>query len=158
MTISKELLDQIPPASAAVANYRPWLRSRHQIFVSGQIPKIEGLGMIVGRVGKEVDEDEAKKAARWCGLNILAQVRDACGGEFLPDIRCVKLVGFVNADPEFKAHAQIINAASDLMVEAFGERGYHTRSAVGAGSLPYGFTVEIEAIFELDEVHQTGTP
>lgn len=70
----------------------------------------------------------------------------------------VWLVGYVNADPEFKAHAQIINAASDLMVEAFGQRRYHTRSAVGAGSLPYGFTVEIEAIFELDEVHQMGAP
>ncbi len=102
-----------------------------------------------GKAGAEISLEDANKAARLCAINIISQLRDACGGDLDRVVRIVKVVGFVNAVPEFTDHPKVINGASDLLVEVFGERGKHARSAVGSGSLPVNVSVEVEAIAEI---------
>jgi enamine deaminase RidA (YjgF/YER057c/UK114 family) len=119
------------------------------VFISGQVtvgPK--GLEY-VGQVGKEISEADAKKAARLCGLNLIAQLKAACDGDLDRVVRCVKLTAFVNAVPGFGNHPEVANGASDLMVEVFGDAGKHTRAAVGSGSLPRNVSVEVDAVFEI---------
>jgi enamine deaminase RidA (YjgF/YER057c/UK114 family) len=150
-SIEARLLDlglTLPAAPAPAANYVPYVRSGSQLFVSGQISADEN-GMIKGRLGLDMDATGGAAAARHCGLALLAQAKAALGD--LDRVkRVVKLVGFVNSTPEFTDQPEVINGCSDLMVEVFGERGRHARSAVGAPVLPRGVAVEIEAIFEVE--------
>ena len=119
------------------------------VFVAGQVP-IGGKENFKGKVGVDVDMETAKRAAEQCALNILRQVCDAVDGDWNRVVRCVKLGGFVNCGPDFTDQSVIINGASDLMVAALGEdKGKHARFAVGAPSLPAGFAVEIDAVFEI---------
>lgn len=144
-----ELGIELPKPPAPVASYVPFVITGAQLFVSGQVPFTADGKLIAGKVGKELDLEAAQGAARQCALNIIAQVSAALGGDLDRVRRCVKLVGFVNSVPEFGDHPLVVNGASDLMVDVFGEAGRHARSAVGAGSLPRNSAVEVEAIFEI---------
>ena len=145
-----ELAIELPHAAAPAANYIPYLVTGDLIFVSGQIPFWNGELKGVGKVGRDMDIPAAQNIARICGLNLIAQARAACGGDLDRISGVVKVGGFVNAVPDFDQHPEIINGCSDLMVDVFGAKGRHSRFAVGAGSLPRGVAVEIEAIFRRD--------
>jgi enamine deaminase RidA (YjgF/YER057c/UK114 family) len=145
----KELGIELPNAAAPAANYVPWVQSGRLVFVSGQVPFWNGELRHTGKVGKDLDADQAKQVARLVGLNIIAQLRAACGGDLDRVVRCVKLGGFVNCVDGFAQQPQVINGASDLMVEVFGDKGRHARFAVGANALPLNVPVEIDAIFEV---------
>jgi len=144
-----ELGHVMPQPSTPAANYIPWVRSGNQVFVSGQVPLKEGRAAYVGKVGAEHDAETGQKAAQLCALNILAHLSSAVEDDLSRVVRCVRLGGFVNASPDFDQHPKVLNGASDLMVEVFGEKGKHTRAAVGVASLPRGATVEVDAIFEI---------
>lgn len=140
----------LPVPSKPVANYVPWVQTGNLVFVSGQGAMKDGKFEYLGKLGADISIDDATSAARLAGINIIAQLKEACGGNLNRVKRIVKLVGFVNATPDFKDHPKVINGASDLMVEVFGEKGRHARSAVGAPSLPFNLSVEVEAIAELE--------
>ena len=138
----------LPRAPAAVANYVPHVRTGNLVFLAGNGPYMPTGRYAAGKVGKDVTVEEAYQHARLTGLMLLSVLRDATGS--LDAVtRVVKVLGMVNAVPEFTDHPKVINGCSDLFVEVFGERGRHARSAVGMASLPFGMTVEIEAIFEV---------
>ena len=145
----KDLKIALPAPPAPVASYVPTVKTGNLVFVSGQIPAADGGLKYVGIVGQELSLDEAKAAARLCAVNLIAQVKAACDGDLDRVTRCVRLAVFVNAVPGFSQHPEVANGASDLMVEVFGDAGKHTRSAVGAGSLPRNVAVEVEAVFEI---------
>ena len=140
---------ELPKAVAPAANYVPARRSGSLIYIAGQVPSADGKDQYVGKVGKDLSIEEAQKAARLCAINILAQLRAALDGSLDRVAGCVRLGGFVNAVPEFGDHPKVINGASDLMVEVFGEAGRHARAAVGCNSLPRNVAVEVDAIFEI---------
>lgn len=138
----------LPDAPAPAANYVPFVQIGDMVYVSGQI-SLGPDGPITGKVGDGITIQTAAASARACGLALIAQLKVACGGDLDRLVRVVKLTGFVNAAPDFVDHPQVINGASDLMVEAFGDRGRHARAAVGCGSLPLGVQVEVEGIFQI---------
>ncbi len=137
----------LPDAPAPAANYVPFVRLGNIVYVSGQISKDDDL--ITGKLGDDMDVEAGAAAAKSCAINLLAQVKAACGGDIDKLVRVVKLTGFVNSTADFTAQPQVINGASDFLVEALGEAGRHSRSAVSAASLPLGVAVEIEGIFEV---------
>lgn len=145
----QELGIELPDAAAPAANYVPWVISGKQVFIAGQIPFWNGELKGLGKVGKDMDTGEAAGIARICGLNIIAQTKAACGGDLDKVARIVKLGGFVNCTEDFVEHPQVVNGASDLMVDVFGDAGKHARFAVGAPTLPRGVAVEVDAIIEL---------
>ncbi|MGQ9369753.1 RidA family protein [Azospirillum sp. ST 5-10] len=145
----RELGIELPQAAPAVAAYVPYTLSGTTLYVSGQITVWNGERRFIGKVGRDLSVDEGKQAARLCGLNILAQARAACGGDLDRVVRCLKLGGYVNCDADFTEHPVVINGASELMTEVLGDAGRHARIAVGAGSLPLGVAVEVDAVFEL---------
>ncbi|MEQ1737940.1 MAG: RidA family protein, partial [Rhodoglobus sp.] len=133
--------------SKPVAAYIPAVASGSLVFTSGQLPMVDGALPATGKVGSEVDADAAKQLARVCVLNGLAAARTAIGS--LDRItRVVKVVGFVASDPSFSGQPGVINGASELLGEIFGEAGVHARSAVGVAVLPLDAPVEIEFVFE----------
>lgn len=139
----------LPPPAPVAGTYAPFRISGGQVFISGQVP-FDGKNLTRGIIGEGLDEEQGYEAARLCGLNLLAQLKEACGGDLSRASRCLQLRGFVVAGAGFGNHPQIINGASDLMVLAFGEEnGRHARAAVGAAHLPLGVPVEVEGIFEL---------
>ena len=144
----KSLGVTLPPAQKPVANYVPYVVTGNLVFISGQV-SAAGDEKYIGKVGVEVDVAVAQKAARACGLAILAQLNAALGGDLDRVKRCVKLGGFVNCSQDFDQMPAVINGASDLMAEVFGEAGAHARFAVGAPNLPFNFSVEVDAIFEI---------
>lgn len=143
-----ELGLSLPDAPAPAANYVPAVRSGNMLYISGQISQGED-GLILGKLGADLDVEAGAEAAKRCGLSLLAQVRAACDGDLTRLKRVVKLTGFVNSTAEFTDQPKVINGCSDLMVEVLGEAGRHARSAVSAASLPLGVAVEIEGIFEI---------
>ncbi|MEM7221175.1 MAG: RidA family protein [Pseudomonadota bacterium] len=145
----KELDIALPDAPAPAANYVPAVRSGNLLFVSGQVA-MDANGLVRGKLGENMSVEEGQKAARLCALNIIAQVQTACG-DLNRVARLVKVTGFVNSTGDFTQHPQVINGASDLFAEVFGEAGKHARAAVGSSSLPLGVAVEVEAIVELQE-------
>ncbi|QHQ36475.1 RidA family protein [Algicella marina] len=144
----KSLDITLPDAPAPAANYVPYVRSGNLVFVSGQLPSGPD-GLMKGKVGSETDVATAQQAARQCGIALIAQLKAACDGDLDKVQRVVKLTGFVNATPEFGDHPAVVNGASDLMAEVFGAKGSHSRAAVGAGSLPFNVSVEVEGVFEI---------
>jgi enamine deaminase RidA (YjgF/YER057c/UK114 family) len=144
-----ELGIEVPEAAASVANYLGYVQSGNMVFVSGQIPLVGGEFKYQGKVGAEFSVEDGQEAARICAINIIAQLKAACGGDLDRVRRIVKLGGFVNSTPEFTDQPKVINGASDLMVAVFGDKGKHTRAAVSAGSLPLGVAVEVDAIAEI---------
>jgi enamine deaminase RidA (YjgF/YER057c/UK114 family) len=144
-----ELGIELPEAPSAAANYVPYVVTGNLVFVAGQVPFVDGELKYVGQVGKDIELEEAQAAARVCGLNIIAQVKAACDGDLDRVVRCVKLGGFVNSSDGFDRQPWVINGASDLIAEVFGDKGRHARFAVGSNALPLGVSVEIDAVFEI---------
>ncbi|MEL7253477.1 MAG: RidA family protein [Pseudomonadota bacterium] len=138
----------LPEAPMPAANYVPYVQVGNTLFVSGQIPKT-GDDMIIGKLGADMETAGGAEAAKVCAINLLAQVKAACGGDLDRLVRVVKLTGFVNSTADFGQQPQVINGASDFLGDALGDAGKHSRSAVSAASLPFGVAVEIEGIFEI---------
>jgi enamine deaminase RidA (YjgF/YER057c/UK114 family) len=145
----KELGITLPTLGAALGSYAPYVLDGKMLYVSGQLPLVDGKPMFVGIVPTTVSPEDAAAAAKQCAINIIAAVSKACGGDLTKVARCVKLTGYVAAAPDFKAHPTVMNGASDLMKAVFGDIGQHARAAVGVASLPLGCPVEVEAIFAL---------
>jgi enamine deaminase RidA (YjgF/YER057c/UK114 family) len=139
----------LPVPVAPVANYVPFTRSGRVVYISGQW-SLDAAGGIKGIVGEDVDVETARSAARLCGINLVAQIKAAAEGDLGRLSRILRLGGFVQAGPDFIEIPQVINGCSDLMVDIFGDRGVHARSAVGVYRIPLGFAVEVDAIVELD--------
>jgi enamine deaminase RidA (YjgF/YER057c/UK114 family) len=143
-----ELGISLPEAPAPQANYVPYVISGNLVYVSGQV-SMGPEGFITGKLGSDTDVAGGAIAARSCALGLIAQARAACDGDLDRVKRVVKLTGFVNSTGDFGDQPKVINAASDLLVDVFGDAGRHSRSAVSAASLPFGVAVEIEGIFEI---------
>ena len=151
MSIEDKLAERglsLPDAPAPAANYVPFVRTGSLVFVSGQISQGPA-GLILGKLGDDMDVEAGAQAAARCALSLLAQVKAACGGDLSKLKRVVKLTGFVNSTADFKDQPKVINGCSDLLVELLGDAGRHSRSAVSAAALPLGVAVEIEGIFEI---------
>ena len=151
MTVAARLAElgiSLPEPAKAVANYVPWVQTGNLVHISGQLSN-DAAGGIKGTVGADVTPEQAQAAARMCGVNLLAQISAACDGDLERVVRVVKLGGFVQAAGDFIAIPAVINGCSDLMVEVFGDKGRHARSAVGVYKLPLGFAVEVDAIVEV---------
>jgi len=146
----KELKIELPEAKAPVGSYVATKVSGKLLYVSGQISMTSNGELIKGKVGKDLNTEEAYKAAERCGLSIVAQVKKACKGDLSNVKSCIKLTGFVNSTDDFTEQPKVINGASDLIASIFGEAGMHTRAAVSTNSLPLGVSVEVDAIFELN--------
>lgn len=138
----------LPHAAAPVANYVPFARTGNTVHISGQIANGPD-GLVTGRLGEDMDTAQGQAAARLCALNLIAQFKAACEGDLDRVARVVRLGGFVAAAPDFTDIPKVINGASDLMVEVFGDKGRHARSAVACPVLPLGSAVEVDAIIEV---------
>ncbi|MDA0566515.1 RidA family protein [Streptomonospora sp. S1-112] len=139
----------LPEVVAPVAAYRPTVRTGDHVYVSGQVPMVEGSPAGTGKVGAEVTPERAKELAAVCALNAVAALKAELG-ELSRVRRVVKVVGFVASDPSFTGQPQVVNGASELLGEIFGEAGTHARSAVGVAVLPLDVPVEVEMIVEAD--------
>ncbi|AWC23174.1 RidA family protein [Aminobacter sp. P9b] len=139
----------LPPPPSPIATYVPFVREGDILYLSGQGPKHADGTLRTGKVGAEIGIEQAYDDARLTGLNLLS-ILHAATGDLSRVRRVIKLLGMVNATPDFAAHPKVINGCSDLLLEVFGERGRHARSAVGFGSLPDNITVEIEAIVAIE--------
>jgi enamine deaminase RidA (YjgF/YER057c/UK114 family) len=142
-----ELGIALPPVVAPLAAYAPAVRTGSYVYVSGQVPLVSGTLAASGKVGAQVDADEARALARVCALNALAAVHDLVGLDSVR--RVVKVVGFVASAPDFTGQPAVVNGASELLVDVFGADGVHARSAVGVAVLPLDAPVEIEMIVEV---------
>ena len=139
----------LPEAPSPAANYVPYVIVGDMVYVSGQVPFVNGGLQVTGKVGDTVTIEQAAGEARICAINLIAQLKAACGGDLSRVVQVVKLGGFVACTADFTDHPKVINGASDLMVEVFGEAGKHARAAVGSSSLPLGVAVEIEGVFQI---------
>ena len=146
----KELNIVLDEASKPAGSYVPYVISNNLVFISGQLPFINGSITIKGKVGSEVSVEDGIKMAEVCAKALLSQLKSACNGNLDKVKKVVKLGGFVASDPNFIDHPKIINGASDLIVKIFGDKGKHSRFAVGVASLPLNTPVEIEGIFEIE--------
>ena len=146
----KKLGLTLPNIPTPVGTYVPWKRDGNTIYLSGQGPRDANGKHITGKVGKDVTVEQAYEHAKLVGLGLLAAARQAAGGS-LDKVEVLKVLGMVNAVPEFTEQPKVINGCSDLFVAVLGERGRHARSAVGMGSLPGGISVEIEAVMRVVE-------
>ncbi len=144
-----ELGIALPVPAAPIANYVPFSVSGKLVVVSGQIPLREGKIAYSGKLGAAVSMEDGVAAARLCFVNLLAQLKAAAGGDLDRVARVLRLGGFIAAGPDFTQHAVVMNGASDLAVEVFGDAGRHARSTIGVPSLPGDAAVEVEGMFEL---------
>lgn len=144
-----KLGDEVPPASTPGGSYVPFASGGGLLYLAGQVPRRGDRIDWKGRIGDTLTTEEGCKAARSCALNLIVQIREACGGSLARVVRIVKLTGFVNCTPDYPDAPKVINGASDAFVEVFGDAGRHARSAVGLASLPRGVSVEVEAIVEI---------
>ena len=145
-----ELGIELPPPAKPAANYVPTVRTGNLVYVAGQVPMVNGEFLYRGKLGREFSVEEGQACARLVAINIIAQLKAACEGDLDRVRRAVKLNGFVNCVPDFEEQPHVINGASALMIEVFGESGRHARSAVGTPGLPFGVAVEIDGVFEVD--------
>ena len=144
----KQLRIELPEPRSPVANFVACNRIGSAVFVSGQITSWNGDYLYIGKVGREISLDEGRDAARVCALNVISQLKNFLGD--LDKVQRIAMVqGFVNAVPEFEDHPKVINGASDVFVEVFGEAGRHARFAIGVASLPFNVAVEIAAVVEV---------
>lgn len=140
----------LPAPMAPMANYVPFTVTGSLVFVSGQVPAAGGKIAYAGKVGAGVSVEDGALAARTCLVNVLAQLKVACGGDLDRVARVVRLGGFIASPPEFTQHATVMNGASDLAVAVFGEAGRHARTTIGVPALPGDAAVEVDGIFEID--------
>ena len=146
----EELGITLPEAPTAVAAYQPWIQTGNLIFTSGQLPFRDGLIAYEGKLGSELSEEDGYQAARQCALNAIAQLKAAAGN--LNKIRkIVRIEGYVHCADGFRGHPQVINGASDLIVEIFGEKGRHTRLALGINEMPVNAAVQLAITAEVDD-------
>jgi enamine deaminase RidA (YjgF/YER057c/UK114 family) len=151
-SIEQKLADlgiTLPPPGAPGGNYVPFVVVGNLAFMAGQVAREAGKMKYTGKVGKDLTVEQGQEAAKLCAVNLLAQLKEACGGDLERVERCVRLGGFVNSPLDFYDHPKVINGASDLMVAVMGERGQHARTAVGVSALPLDSAVEVEAVFQL---------
>jgi enamine deaminase RidA (YjgF/YER057c/UK114 family) len=139
----------IPEPAEPGGNYVGFVLAGDLVFTAGQVPIENGVRQYIGKLGRDFGIEEGQRAARLAALNVLARVKAACDGDLDRVVRCVKLLGFVNATDNFADQPKVINGASDLIVQVFGEAGRHARSAVGVASLPSGVAVEVEGVFQI---------
>ena len=140
----------LPPVAAPLAAYVPAVRSGPYVYTAGQLPLADGKLLMTGRVGAQVSVEEGAALARTCALNALAAVASVAGG-LSAVTRIVKMTGFVASDPSFTGQPEVVNGASELLLEVFGEAGRHARSAVGTAVLPFDAPVEVELIVEVSD-------
>ena len=145
----RTLAIELPQSSTPGANYVPSVRAGNLLFVTGQLSQWNGERRFIGKLGREYSIDDGQQAARLCALNVIAHLRDACDGDLDRVIRCVRIAGYVNSTPDFVDQSRVINGASDVFVEIFGDAGRHARMAVGVVALPYDVAVEVEGTFEI---------
>lgn len=145
----EELGIELPTPPKPAAAYVPFVQSGNLVFISGQIPMVNGELKYVGKVGDAISLEDAQACAGVCAVNIMAQLKEACGGDLSRVVRFVKVGGFVNCTPDFNDIPQVINGASNMIGEVFGDKGAHARFAVGSVNLPLGVAVEVEAIVEI---------
>lgn len=139
----------VPKPAKPVANYVPYVVTGSLVFVAGQVPFVDGVIKHAGKVGKNLTIEQGYEAARICGLNIIAQLREACGGDLDRVKRIVRLGGFVAAPADFTEPPKVVNGASDLLVQVFGDAGRHARTAVSVPSLPLDSAVEVDCVAEI---------
>ena len=139
----------IPDAPTPAANYLPFTRTGNLVFVSGQVPFVDGKLSVTGTVGIDASIEDAQGQAKVCAINLLAQLKVACDGDLDRVVQVVKLGAFVASADDFHSQPVVVNAASDLMVAAFGDAGRHARFAVGSNALPLNCLVEIDGVFEI---------
>lgn len=144
----KEIGVEIPDARPPAANYVAHVRTGDLVYISGQVPSTPD-GLITGKLGADFSVEDGQRAARVCAIHLIAQMKSACGGDLDRVARVVKLTGFVNSTQDFPDHPAVINGCSDLMVEVFGDKGRHSRSAIGVANLPFNVAVEVEGIIEI---------
>ena len=142
-----ELGIPLPPVAPPAGVYLPAVRTGSLVFTAGQVPLVDGTMVATGKVGAEIDAETARQLARTCALNALAAVDALVGLDSVT--RVVKVVGFVASAPGFTGQPEVVNGASDLLGEVFGEAGAHARSAVGVAELPLGAPVEVELVVEV---------
>jgi len=145
----KELGITLPDPPTPAGSYTPLVKTGNLLFISGQIPMENGKVIFTGKVSDD-NLEIAQKSARMCAINILAQIKREVG-DFEKVSKIIRLSGFVNSDPNFTMHPKVINAASDLIFEIFGDKGKHSRIAVGVASLPLGSMTEIDAVVEISD-------
>ena len=145
----KKLDLKIPDLPSPLANYVPYKVSDNTVYVSGQGPVINGKIIYSGKVGNEISQEEGVKAAELCCINIIAALKSSINGDWNKLDSFLKLGGFVNCDNDFSDQPKIINGASDLLVNIFGDKGRHSRFAVGSNALPLNISVEIDAIIKI---------
>ena len=145
----RELSIELPQASRPGANYVPWVRTGNLVFLGGQLSQWNGERRFIGKLGREFGVEEGQQAARLCALNLIAHLQNALDGDLDRAVRCVRVGGFVNSTPDFVNQPQVVNGASDLFVDVFGDAGPHARASVGVAVLPYDVAVEVEALFEV---------
>jgi enamine deaminase RidA (YjgF/YER057c/UK114 family) len=139
----------LPTPMAPIANYVPFVRAGDLVFISGQIPAVDGKVAVTGRVGAGLSVEQGQHAARLCFINILVHLKAACEGDLDRVRQVVRLGGFIAAPAEFTQHAPVMNGASDLAVEVFGDAGRHARTTIGVPSLPADAAVEVDGIFRI---------
>jgi enamine deaminase RidA (YjgF/YER057c/UK114 family) len=140
----------LPTPPASVANYIPYKVAGTMVVISGQLPFDQGHVAYKGKVGLDLSLEEGQAAARLCAINILTQLKAACGGQWDRVKGCLRVGGFVNCQPDYTDQPKVINGASDFMVEIFGDAGRHARAAIGVNALPLGAAVEVEATFIME--------
>jgi enamine deaminase RidA (YjgF/YER057c/UK114 family) len=140
---------ELPIPSSPDANYVPFVRTGQLLFLTGQLAQWNGERRFIGKLGRELTLEQGQQAARLCGLNLLAHLRAALDDDLGRVSRCIRLTGYVNSTPDFTGQSQVMNGASDLFVQVFGDSGRHTRIAIGVSALPYDVGVEVEGIFEI---------
>jgi enamine deaminase RidA (YjgF/YER057c/UK114 family) len=143
-----ELGITLPNPPAPVASYVPFVQSGNLVYISGQVSRAAD-GDHLGKLGGDVSLEAGQAAARVCGLNLLAQLKAACGGDLDRVVRVIKLNGFINVVPDYDPIPTVMNGCSDLMVQVFGDAGKHARAAVGVANLPMGMAVEVDGVFEI---------
>jgi enamine deaminase RidA (YjgF/YER057c/UK114 family) len=145
----QELGIELPKSGEAAGNYVPFVRSGDLVFISGVLPVWNGERRFAGKLGREITIEQGQEAARLCGLNVFAHLRNALRGDLDRIVRCVRIGGFVNCTPDFASHPMVVNGCSDLMVQVLGEQGRHARTAIGVSALPFDLAVEVESTFEV---------
>ena len=147
----KELNIELDDASVPAGSYVPYVITNNLVFISGQLPFINGQLTIKGKVGDNVSLDDAVKMSEACAKALLTQLKAACNGNLDKVNKVVKLGGFVASSPNFTDQPKVINGASDLIVNIFGDKGKHSRFAVGVAALPLNVPVEIDGVFEIED-------
>ncbi len=145
----RELGIELPKPAAPAAVYVPFRRSGNQVFIAGQIPPLDATIPTTGKLGADLTVEQGYAAARLVGIRILAQLHAACGGDLDRVVQCLQLRGFVNSADDFTAQSSVINGASELLRDVFGEAGLAARAALGTNALPRNAAVEIESVFEV---------